>query len=183
MSAAAELPDRPPTPELVFRPPTTPEMVLVRATWLYATPSESKIAEGPDGQRWCGVTVQRLARGKSSPHREEHRPCLEITAAGWHRAHAALRDQVLSSMQLVLVVAALQSRPTEAIAWAAAEKDRDAWTVWWVHVVGEARGQGVGSALLSTVADLAAAEGCAIVPGQMTAKARPWWKRIAEVPR
>lgn len=157
-------------PPLVFRPPTNEELALVRKSWMYATPSDAKTNPGPDGLKWISV-----GNGKKT--------YLDITLSGWHRAHTALRDQVLSSMGTIIVVAALASLPKEAIGWTAVEKNPTGWIVWWIHVVSEARGRGLGTSMINQIIDMASAEGLGITPGQMTAKARAWWKRVAEVPR
>jgi GNAT superfamily N-acetyltransferase len=170
------------TPPLVFRPPTNAELHLVKASWLYATPSESKIAPNDRGERWMQVSCS-----KQLNEREAMKPCVDLTAAGWHRAHGALRDQILSSMATIVVIAALASKRDEAIGWVAVEKGNEGaevvWTVWWTHVVGEARGQGVGSALLQTVLSLADSDGALVRAGQMSGKAREWWARNMEGPR
>lgn len=169
--------DAPAVPPLKFRPPTNEELALVRKSWMYATPSDSKTSPDANGEKWIHIGSQLTDRGVLKKHH------FDITLAGWHRAHAALRGEVLSSMSTIIVVAALASQPKEAVAWTAVEKSPTEWTVWWVHVIGEARGRGIGTALLNTIVDLAAEEGLGVTPGQMTPKARAWWKRVTETPR
>lgn len=164
--------DAPAVPPIKVRPPTNEELALVKKSWMYATPSDTKTPAGPDGMKW--ISISGRGGGKSY---------FDVTLAGWHRAHAALRDQIFSSMRTSILVAALASQPKEAIAWTAVEKSPTGWIVWWVHVVGEARGRGVGTALVRVVADLAATEGLTLSPGQMTPRARAWWKRTVEDPR
>lgn len=155
-------------PPLVYRPPTNEELRLIKASWLHPVDA-SRVAMDEYGERWVKVGVPK-------------KTALQIEPSIWLKAHAALRDKIMSDMRTILVVACLASKPEEAIAWACVEKCYDpgahTWRVWWIHVVGEARGTGIGTALVAQLREKADGDDAVLVAAQMAPRAREWWGRV-----
>ncbi len=171
-----------PTPSLIFRPCTNDELRLVKKSWRYAVPSGSDITPDNNGDKWVGIGLTKFT--SKARTRTTHKHILDVSAYGWHKAHALLRDRILASNQSTLFVAALSKFPDEAVGWGLMERTSEEGNamaiVWWIHVVGEARGQGIGTEILRKLLAKAATAHLDVRPGQMTARARAWWDRVLE---